>query len=121
MTKLPKYKITIDEAYSTEGEDLGIEQIAFTANPAIKVKGMAFEASSEKKLYFTDETKMRIVAPALIPMEIYRNDGDGEYFVEFTVEEIEMIHSKFMAGLNNRDKFNLEHNSDNTVPAYILV
>ena len=71
---LPKYKITIDEAYG-DGEDLGISQIAFTATPAIKVKGMAF--SSNEKRYFTDDVKMRIAAPALIPMEIYRCDQDG--------------------------------------------
>lgn len=120
MSKLPKYRITIDPDYSM-GEDLGISQIAFTSNPAIKVKGMAFKAAiKETKQFFADEVKMRIAAPALIPMEIYRNDEDGEYFVEFTVEEIESIHSKFMLNLNNQGKFNLEHNDKNTVPAYVL-
>lgn len=114
---LPKYKITIDEAYG-DGEDLGISQIAFTATPAIKVKGMAF--SSNEKRYFTDDVKMRIAAPALIPMEIYRCDEDGEYFAEFTEAEIERLVSKFMANLTNSGKFNLEHNDKTTVPAYIL-
>lgn len=118
--KLPKYKITIDESYS-DGEDLGIQQIAFTSRPAIKVKGMAFSSDIEKKKqFFADETKMRIVAPALIPMEIYRNDEDGEYYVEFTEQEIEIIHSKFMKNLTNSGKFNLEHNDKETVPSYIL-
>lgn len=115
---LPKFKITIDPQYAENGEDLGIEQIAFTANPAIKVKGMAF-TSNEKK-FFTDDVKMRIAAPALIPMEIYRCDEDGEYYAEFTEEEIERLTSKFMANLTNSGKFNLEHNDKNTVPAYIL-
>lgn len=114
---LPKYKITIDEAYG-DGEDLGISQIAFTATPAIKVKGMAF--SSNEKRYFTDDVKMRIAAPALIPMEIYRCDEDGEYFAEFTVEEIEKLTSKFMANLTNSGKFNLEHKEGDVAPAYIL-
>lgn len=114
---LPKYKITIDEAYG-DGEDLGISQIAFTATPAIKVKGMAF--SSNEKRYFTDDVKMRIAAPALIPMEIYRCDEDGEYFAEFTVEEIEKLASKFMANLTNSGKFNLEHKEGDVAPAYIL-
>lgn len=114
---LPKFKITIDPAYS-DGEDLGISQIAFTATPAIKVKGMAF--SSQEKKYFADDVKMRIAAPALIPMEIYRCDEDGEYYAEFTEEEIEKLTSKFMANLTNNGKFNLEHNDKNTVPAYIL-
>jgi hypothetical protein len=38
---IPKYKITIDDEYS-DGEKLGIEKIAHTARPAIKVKGIAF-------------------------------------------------------------------------------
>lgn len=119
MTKdLPIYKITIDDEYS-DGETLGIEMIAFTNLPAIKVKGMAF--GSEKRLMFTDDVKYRITAPAMIPMDIYRkNDGDGEYYVQFTEEVIEQIHTKFMADLRNRDIFNLEHDTEKKVPAYIL-
>lgn len=119
MTKdLPIYKITIDEEYS-DGENLGIEMIAFTNLPAIKVKGMAF--GSEKRLMFADDVKYRITAPAMIPMDIYRkSDGDGEYYVQFTEEVIEQIHTKFMADLRNRDIFNLEHDTEKKVPAYIL-
>jgi hypothetical protein len=119
MTKdLPIYKITIDPEYS-DGEDLGIEQIAFTSNPAIKVKGMAF--SQEVKMLFADDLKYRVTAPAMIPMEIYRRDDEtGEYYVQFTTETIEQIHAKFMQDLKNRDIFNLEHDQEQKVPAYIL-
>ena len=118
---LPIYKITIDPEYAENGEDLGIEQIAFTSNPAIKVMGMAFN-SQAKLMVFKDDVKYRIVAPALIPMEIYRKDDeDGkEYYVKFTKEEIEKIHSKFMRDMSNKDLFNLEHDTTETVPAYIL-
>lgn len=114
---LPIYKITIDEEYS-EGNVLGIEQVAFTSKPAIKVKGMAF--SSTQEFEFKDEPKMRIVAPAMIPMDIYRNDDGEEYYVQFSEAEIENIFSDFMQNLNNKDLFNLEHDSAETVPAYIL-
>jgi hypothetical protein len=119
MTKdIPIYKITIDPEYS-DGEELGIEQIAFTSTPAIITKGLAFD--EHKKLFFSDDLKYRVVAPAMIPMEIYRNDEDGdEYYVQFSVETIENIHSKFMQDLSNRNVFNLEHNTDKTVPAYVL-
>ena len=119
MTKdLPIYKITIDPEYS-DGEDLGIEQIAFTSNPAIKVKGMAFNQSN--KLMFADDVKYRVTAPAMIPMEIYRRDDEtGEYYVQFTAETIEQIHVKFMQDLKNRDIFNLEHDQSQQVPAFIL-
>ena len=119
MTKdIPIYKITIDPEYS-DGEELGIEQIAFTSTPAIITKGLAFD--EHKKLFFSDDLKYRVVAPAMIPMEIYRNDeNDDEYYVQFTAETIEQIHSKFMQDLSNRNVFNLEHNTDKTVPAYVL-
>ena len=119
MTKdIPIYKITIDPEYS-DGEELGIEQIAFTSTPAIVTKGMAF--NENKKLFFSDDLKYRVVAPAMIPMEIYRNDEDeDEYYVQFTAETIEQIHSKFMQDLSNRNVFNLEHDTDKTVPAYVL-
>lgn len=118
---IPTYKITIDPEYAENGQDLGIEQIAFTSNPAIKVKGMAFN-SQAKALFFTDELKYRVTAPALIPMEIYRfdEDTDEEYNVKFTKEEIEKIHGKFMQQMVNRDLFNLEHDQSQTVPAYVL-
>jgi hypothetical protein len=118
---LPIYKITIDPEYSENGEDLGIEQIAFTSTPAIKVMGMAFN-SQVKQMIFKDNVKYRIVAPALIPMEIYRKDDeDGkEYYVSFSKEEIEKIHSKFMKDMSNKDLFNLEHDTTETVPAYVL-
>ena len=118
---LPVYKITIDPEYSENGEDLGIEQIAFTSTPAIKVMGMAFN-SQVKPMIFKDNVKYRIVAPALIPMEIYRKDDeDGkEYYVSFSKEEIEKIHAKFMRDMSNKDLFNLEHDTTETVPAYVL-
>ena len=119
MTKdIPIYKITIDPEYS-DGEELGIEQIALTSTPAIITKGLAFD--EHKKLFFSDSLKYRVVAPAMIPMEIYRNDEDGdEYYVQFSAETIEQIHSKFMKDLTNRNVFNLEHDTNKTVPAYVL-
>jgi hypothetical protein len=116
---LPVYKITIDKEYSENGEDLGVDMIAFTSNPAIQVKGMAFESHEPKKLFFKDEVKMRIAAPSMIPMDIYRKDEDEEYYVEFTAEVIEEIHAKMMANLKTKDLFNLEHEAEKKVPAYV--
>lgn len=117
MEKLDKYLIGIDGENS---EDLGMNLISFVKSPAIMVKGMAF--NNQKKINFnSDEKKMRIVAPALIPMDIYRYDQtDGyEYEVRFTTEVIEKLRDKFMSNLKNRDIFNLEH-SEQMVPAFIL-
>ena len=119
MEGLPTYKITIDEAYNDGTEPLGVDAIAFTANPAVLVKGVAFK--SQARSHFADEKKYRITAPAMIPMDIYRRDDDmGEYYVQFTEQEIDTIFKEFMLNLNNRNLFNLEHEGDQIVPAYIL-
>jgi hypothetical protein len=119
MEGLPTYKITIDEAYNDGTEPLGVDAIAFTANPAVLVKGVAFK--SQAKSHFADEKKYRITAPAMIPMDIYRRDDEmGEYYVQFTEQEIDTIFKDFMLNLNNRNLFNLEHEGDKIVPAYIL-
>ena len=117
----PRYTITIDDLYS-DGEDLGWAATAFTARPAILTKGMAFNSTLPKKMVFADELKYRIVAPAMIPMDIYRwDDEEGEYDVVFTVDEIETIYSKYMKNYDaKRANFNLEHNADEIVPAYVL-
>ena len=119
---LPKYKITIDDEYS-DGEDLGWKKTAFTSKPAIIIKGVNFSAQEplSQEMYFTDKLKYRIAAPAMIPMQIYRNQDNEEFYVEFTAAEIDRIHSKFMKNFSkNKGLFNLEHNSEETVPAYML-
>jgi hypothetical protein len=119
MEGLPTYKITIDETYNDGTEPLGVDAIAFTANPAVLVKGVAFKAQA--KSHFADEKKYRITAPAMIPMDIYRRDDQmGEYYVQFTEQEIDTIFKDFMLNLNNRNLFNLEHEENTIVPAYIL-
>lgn len=118
VNDLPIYKITIDPEYS-DGEELGIEQIAFTSNPAIKVRGLAF--SNVTKRFFSDDLKYRVTAPAMIPMDIYRRDDEqGDYYVQFDEQTIEQIYVKFMKDLQNRNVFNLEHDPKQEVPAYIL-
>ena len=119
MEDFPTYKITIDEAYNDGAQPLGVDAIAFTSNPAVLVKGVAFK--SQAKSHFADEKKYRITAPAMIPMDIYRNDDDmGEYYVQFSEVEIDTIFKEFMLNLNNQNLFNLEHEGDKIVPAYIL-
>ena len=120
MAKLPNFKVTIDQEYSENGENLGVEMIANTANPAIRIMGMAFN-SNQKQLSFSDNLKYRIAGPIMVPGDIYRCDNDGfEYEVNFSVEEIERIHSKFMQSNKSKEIFNEEHDATNVVPSFIL-
>jgi hypothetical protein len=115
---MDKYLISIDSEF---GDDLGINLISFVKDPAIKTKGLAFNKQEKGIKFSNDNVKMRIVAPAMIPMDIYRysREEDYEYEVRFTPEVIEKVRDKFMANLKNRDIFNLEHTEEIT-PAYIL-
>lgn len=119
MDELPIYKVSIDPELQQGENELGMDEIAFTSDPAILVKGVAFK-NQKNKQHFADNLKYRITAPAMIPMEIYRADEDGEYFVEFDENTIEDIHVKFMSNLENNNLFNVEHNSSDRAPAYIL-
>ena len=115
---MDKYLISIGDEF---GDELGINLISFVKNPAIMVKGMAFNQEVKPLNFVNDDVKMRIIAPAMIPMDIYRysREEDYEYEVRFTSEVIEKIRDKFMKNLTNKDIFNLEH-SDEITPAYIL-
>jgi hypothetical protein len=116
--KLPRYEISIDPKDSQDGEKLGITQVAYTDDPAIITKGLAFNG---KKMKYSDELKMRVAAPALIPnLPIYRFDEEfGEYEVIFSKETIEELRADFM--LNKGSVvFNLDHDATKEAPSYIL-
>lgn len=119
MGKIEKYIATIDEEFVNEEEETGISRISFTATPAIKLKGYAF--SEQKKMMFSDDKKMRIAAPVLVPMDIYRgaDEDDPEHYISFTKDEIEKIQLKLMEDLRNTDLFNVDH-TEEIVPAYLL-
>ncbi len=115
---LPTYKISIDPSLSEDGTDLGITQIAYTSEPAIITKGLAFDTN--KPLKFTDTLKYRLAAPAIIPdLPIYRQDEElGEYNVIFNAETIEELRQKFMMN-KGQVVFNLDHTTEEA-PSYIL-
>jgi hypothetical protein len=115
MKNLKKYKIDFDPT----NEELGIQLVSFVETPAIKIKGVKLSLEKEFK-FITQEDKMIVVAPALIPdLPIYRKDDDGEeYYVYFDKETI----FKLMSDFNKKNKeyrFNYDH-KENTAPAYVL-
>ena len=118
---IPTYKISDDQALSENGEFMGIDEVAYTATPAIMTKGIAFNSvQPTEKMRFADTLKMRVAAPALIPdVSIYRKDDDlGEYNVVFTKERIESLYNNFMKR-KGANPFNLDHTNQKT-ESYIL-
>lgn len=112
--KLPIYEIVVDEF-----DETGISLISLVEDPAIMVKGMAFNSSNMMTFKEVGD-KQVIVGPALIPdMRIYREDEKfGKYYVVFTKETIEKMVEKFNKWGSNR-KINIDH-SNMMVDAFIL-
>ncbi len=117
MDELVTYKILKKDTETGE-EYSGIDEVAFTSDPAVITKGLAFKSSH--RFHFSDKPKMRIVAPAMIPMEIYRNQDGEEFNVAFTAEQIEELHKDLMLKMRETNLFNFEHDKGDKVPAYIL-
>lgn len=123
MSELKTWIIGTDKD-EEDGEKIEWNQTAFTANPAVKVKGLAFSMEKMKQMRFVDEPKMRIAAPMVIPMTIYRKgdekEGEEDYEVEFTVDEIEKMLLKLMSSPGSlQNFFNVEH-TDEQVPAFVF-
>lgn len=105
------------------GGDAGVEWASRKLKQIREEKLSEIEFSEHKNLWFSDNLKKRITAPAMIPKTIYRNDGVEEYYVEFTKETIEKLHARFMESIakgNASVAFNIEHNQNDPVPAYVL-
>lgn len=119
--KLNTYRPTIDPEYSEDGQELGINLISNVKNPAVKIRGVAFSNHEARELRFKDDLKLRIAAPVLVPSHIYRSEEDENYYMEFTVEDIEIIAKDFMSKLTTKTDgvFNLEHENQ-MVDSYIF-
>jgi hypothetical protein len=112
--RLPVYQIIVED-----GDDTGISLISLVQDPAIVMKGMAFN-NKEVMSFKEVGDKQIIIGPALIPdMKIYREDEKyGQYYVTFTKETIAKMVEKFNKFGSNR-KINIDH-SNQMVDAFII-
>lgn len=92
---------------------IGVFKVSLVKNPAIETTLMKF--SSEEKMYFSNEEKRIIYAPAMIPNKmIFRNNIQGEPAnVFYTAETIEKLQQNYFRNKGNFST-NLDH-SDNNV------
>lgn len=117
LNGLPIYKMTIDE----QDDITGVEFISLVDYPAIEVDWVAMSAN-KLKLYATDREKQVVTGPAMIPdMPIYRADSKlGEYYVTFSIDEIEKISRKF-----NREQrtlgVNYQHEPDSQLDNCVIL
>lgn len=87
--KIKRYKVGCDsETYA----------ISLVEAPAIESEFVALAKEEEKQQVFLESNeKHLVVGAALIPdKDIYRNDGEHEFYINFTKESIERMSQDFM-------------------------
>lgn len=110
MSKLPVYKLTIDES----DPNLGVDFVALVDDPAIKRNWVAFNSATAFKVQ--SEEKRVISGPLMVADQlIYRVDKTGyEYNVVFDADTIYQIVQKFYKQQRNQD-VNLNHKDNEKV------
>lgn len=115
---LPIYRVTIDEEYQ-EDEVLGMDTISNVSNPAVQIVGVAFSNQHYKFKSEVDEMKLRIIAPVMVPGDVYRREEE-EYYLRFDKEDIEVIAKDFMKNLNKFERVFTDNHTDKPIDSYIL-
>ena len=99
--KIKKYKVGIDsETYA----------ISLVEMPAIESEFVALAKDEEKvEVKLSEDEKHLLYGAALIPdKDIYRNNGEQEFYINFTKESIEKMSQDFMKEYRQRD-ITLDH------------
>lgn len=98
-------ELIIDES-QIEG---GVNAISIVEQPAIESDFIALSKDVEVRLAEVDKEKRILMGAALIPnKQIYRRDGDEEYYVYFSKETIRKASELFFKS-GNQSKSTLEH------------
>lgn len=103
----------IIELIIDESQELsGVDAISIVESPAIEENFIALSKQKEYKFESIDSDKRILVGPLLIPnKQIYRRDGDREYYVYFSKETIRKAMELYaQRGYQNNATF--EHKED---------
>lgn len=105
---LPVYQLEIDETDKT-----GMTAIALVDSPATEINWMKFDKQIEPIKFAKNKDKRLITAPIMLAdTPIYRFDRNGEYYVVFTPEQIELMSIKFFVKGNNVNVNEMHNQSD---------
>ena len=98
--KIKKYKVGIDsETYA----------ISMVESPAIESDFVALSKEEEKRVFLESEERHIVYGAALIPdKDIYRNNGEQEFYISFTKESIEKMSQDFMKNYR-QNEVTLDH------------
>lgn len=103
MKKLKRYIVGADsETYA----------ISLVEEPAIEENFIALKKDEEKVVFLQSEEKHMLYGAVLVPdFDIYRNDGENEYYISFTSESIEKMSQDFMKEYR-QGNVTLDHETD---------
>lgn len=98
--KIKKYKVGIDsETYA----------ISMVESPAIESDFVALSKEEEVKVFLESDERHMVYGAALIPdKDIYRNNGEQEFYISFTKESIEKMSQDFMKNYR-QNEVTLDH------------
>jgi hypothetical protein len=98
--KIKKYKVGIDsETYA----------ISMVEAPAIESDFVALSKEEEVKVFLESDERHMVYGAALIPdRDIYRNNGEQEFYISFTKESIEKMSQDFMKNYR-QNEVTLDH------------
>lgn len=98
--KIKKYKVGIDsETYA----------ISMVESPAIESDFVALAKEEEQRVFLESDERHMCYGAALIPdKDIYRNNGEQEFYISFTKESIEKMSQDFMKNYR-QNEVTLDH------------
>ena len=102
--KIKKYKVGLDsETY----------KISMVTEPAIEVDYVALEKQNEDvEIKLSSDERHICYGPALIPnKDIYRNNGEQEFYINFTEESIVKMSQEFLKNYKQHE-VNLQHETN---------
>jgi hypothetical protein len=101
-------ELIIDE----EQELSGIEAISIVDEPAIEENFIALSKQHEVKLAEVDKEKKILMGAALVPNKnIYRRNGEDEYYIFFSEDTVRQASQLFLMR-GNQNKSTLEHQAE---------
>ena len=101
--KIKKFKVGTDsETYA----------ISMVEEPAIEVDYVALAKQEEREVKLSSDERHICYGPALIPnKDIYRNNGEQEFYINFTEESIVKMSQDFMKEYRQHE-VTLDHESE---------
>ena len=107
--KIKKYKVGLDsETY----------KISMVSEPAIEQDYVALAKQDEVQVKLSSDERHICYGPALIPnKDIYRNNGEQEFYINFTEESIVKMSQDFMKNYRQHE-VNLQH-EENVDEVYV--